>query len=629
MHCYIYRNTSAPNALEYGFIYEQQYSIAKPHATGFEPRVLLLDWMKNITMLKRLITTLMLVLVSSSVWAEFSFLKQEPQVLPVDQAYLFNFDQKGNALSLNWQMPEAGYYLYQDRFSVKIEGDAELGELLYPEGTPHFDDFFGEQQVYFDQVSLTLPIKQAANNTELTITYQGCLDKVLCYPPTKQKVLLSAVAANDGILELDTPAKAAAPATEQDSLAALLGEGHLALVLLTFFGLGILLAFTPCVFPMYPILTGIIAGQGDKLSTGRAFALSMVYVQGMAITYSALGLVVASAGLKYQAALQHPAILIGLAVLFVVLSLSMFGVYNLQLPEKWQNKLNQASNNQKGGSFGGVLVMGLLSGLVASPCTTAPLSGALIYVAQSGDLVLGGLALYALSMGMGLPLLLLGTSGGKLLPRAGMWMEVIKHVFGFLLIAVAIMMLTRIWTGVVADLLWAVWAIAFIAYLFHENRKTTFSTMQSVRYALLAVGLLGAVGYGAQSFIKQEQVHAGPEFIRVKSLNDINAQVAKAQAQGKPVMLDLYADWCIACKEFEVKTFPKDEVMQRLNKMVVLQADMTPNDDIDIAVQEHYEVLGLPTILFFDAQGNELSGQRVTGFMNADKFARHLDTILN
>ncbi|WP_035414986.1 protein-disulfide reductase DsbD [Ferrimonas kyonanensis] len=587
-------------------------------------------------MTKRLFALATLLLVSLTASANFSFLNQEPQVLPVDQAYLFNFSQQDNVLELSWEMPEQGYYLYQERFTVKVEGNVEVGEPLYPEATSHFDDFFGEQPVYFDQVTLQVPIKKAANNTELTITYQGCLDKVLCYPPTRQTILLSEVAANNGIIIPAAAAQTApaAPATEQDSLAALLSDGHLGLVLLTFFGLGILLAFTPCVFPMYPILTGIIAGQGDKLSTGRAFALSMTYVQGMAITYSALGLVVASAGLKYQAALQHPAILIGLAVLFVVLSLSMFGVYNLQLPSSLQNRLNQASNSQKGGSFTGVLIMGLISGLVASPCTTAPLSGALIYVAQSGDLMLGGLALYALSMGMGAPLLLLGTSGGKLLPKAGAWMDIIKHTFGFLLIAVSIMMLTRIWTGLVADLLWAVWGVAFVAYLLHENRKTRFSLMQTGRYAVLAVALLGAIGYGGYGVVTQLQAtpgssaHHSTEFIRVKSLEDIDREVAKANAAGKTVMLDLYADWCIACKEFEKYTFPEPEVVARTDQMVLLQADMTANDAIDIAVQEHYQVLGLPTILFFDAQGQELTQQRVTGFMKAARFASHLDGVL-
>ncbi|WP_286342977.1 protein-disulfide reductase DsbD [Ferrimonas sp. YFM] len=589
--------------------------------------------------MKRLFALALMLTLSSTAFAQFSFLNQEPEVLPVDQAYLFNFYQQDNKLELTWEMPEQGYYLYQERFTVKIEGNAKVGDFVYPEATSHFDDFFGEQPVYFDRVTLALPILEAADNTELTITYQGCLDKVLCYPPTRQKVLLSAVAANDGLIA--TPAAPAATlgtaATEQDSLAALLSGGHLGLVILTFFGLGILLAFTPCVFPMYPILTGIIAGQGEKLSTGRAFALSMTYVQGMAITYSALGLVVASAGLKYQAALQHPAILIGLAILFVVLSLSMFGVYNLQLPDSWQNKLNQASNSQKGGSFTGVLVMGLISGLVASPCTTAPLSGALIYVAQSGDLMLGGLALYALSMGMGAPLLLLGTSGGKLLPRAGAWMEIIKHVFGFLLIAVSIVMLTRIWSGLVADLMWSLWGLALVLYLLKENRNTRQGIGQSARYLVLGALMMGSLGYGGFSvgyalysdkIAEAGGAHHEVEFIRVKSLTDVEREVAKAAAAGKPVMLDLYADWCVACKEFEVKTFPKPEVMKRTDQMVLLQADMTANDDLDIEIQEHYQVLGLPTILFFDRQGNELSRQRVTGFMNATRFASHLDGVL-
>ncbi|QIZ78621.1 protein-disulfide reductase DsbD [Ferrimonas lipolytica] len=586
--------------------------------------------------MKRVFTYLLLAFTSFSAVASFDFIKDEPQVLPVDQAYLFDFDQQGNKLMMNFTMAGDDYYLYQEKFKLKVTSNtAEYGEIVYPEPTIHTDDFFGDLPVYFNSANLVLPILEAGKDAELTITYQGCLDKVLCYPPTKIKIPLTAVAANDGNFAAaaasfdDIAPKTNAPQTEQDGLAAMLAGGNLWVVLATLFGLGILLAFTPCVFPMYPILTGIIAGHGSKLSSGKAFALSMTYVQGMALTYTALGLVVASAGAKYQAVLQSPSVLIGLAILFVVLSLSMFGVYELQLPSGMQNKLNTASNKQKGGSFIGVFIMGLISGLVASPCTTAPLSGVLIYVAQSGDLIVGGSALYALSLGMGLPLILIGTSGGKLLPRAGAWMETIKHVFGFLLLSVSLMMLSRIWSGVYLDLAWMTLGVAMFGYLLWKNSKTNHSIAKGARFVLLCMALLGSISYGLSSVMADpEEQHHQLAFVPIKSIDDLNTEIAKANAQGKAVMLDLYADWCVSCKEFEHLTFPDPKVRQRTDTMVMLQADLTEMDEIDQVIMERYDVLGLPTLLFFGTDSEEISTLRVTGFMNATKFSEHLDKVL-
>ncbi|MGL4219158.1 MAG: protein-disulfide reductase DsbD, partial [Shewanella sp.] len=430
----------------------------------------------------------------------FGFLKSEPELMPVDQAFAFDFKQEGNKVTLNWVIAD-GYYMYRDKLKFSVNG-AELGTIDLPKGKPHNDEYFGEQEVYYTYIDIPVGLKQADDNSTLSVTFMGCAEGKLCYPPTKRDVSLKAVAANDGQIAssadsgentkpaaTDTDTKAssapAKPITQQDSLSQMLSNDSLLWTLVIFFGLGIGLALTPCVFPMYPILSGIIVGQGQKLSTAKAFTLSMAYVQGMAITYSILGLVVASAGMKYQAALQHPAVLVVLAILFFVLSLSMFGLYDLKLPSSWQEKMNSISNNQKGGNLIGVFLMGVISGLVASPCTTAPLSGALVYVAQTGDLLQGFLALYVLSMGMGVPLLIIGTSGGKLLPRAGAWMNIIKTVFGFLLIAVSIVMLGRIWTGVVSDVLWSLWGISFTGYLMHQNKLSAFNWKQTVRSVLL------------------------------------------------------------------------------------------------------------------------------------------------
>ncbi|MEE1982283.1 protein-disulfide reductase DsbD [Shewanella xiamenensis] len=584
----------------------------------------------------------------------FGFLKSEPELMPVDQAFAFDFKQEGNKVTLNWVIAD-GYYMYRDKLKFSVNG-AELGTIDLPKGKPHNDEYFGEQEVYYTYIDIPVGLKQADENSTLSVTFMGCAEGKLCYPPTKRDVSLKAVAANDGQIAssadsgentkpaaTDTDAKAssapAKPITQQDSLSQMLSNDSLLWTLVIFFGLGIGLALTPCVFPMYPILSGIIVGQGQKLSTAKAFTLSMAYVQGMAITYSILGLVVASAGMKYQAALQHPAVLVVLAILFFVLSLSMFGLYDLKLPSSWQEKMNSISNNQKGGNLVGVFLMGVISGLVASPCTTAPLSGALVYVAQTGDLLQGFLALYVLSMGMGVPLLIIGTSGGKLLPRAGAWMNIIKTVFGFLLIAVSIVMLGRIWTGVVSDVLWSLWGISFTGYLMHQNKLSAFNWKQTVRSVLLTLTLLASFSYGFQAVMGHfgfshspvatatttEQAHG---FKRIKSIEDLDREITAATAVGKPVMLDLYADWCVACKEFEAITFKDAEVLARMNKIVLLQADVTKSDAVDVALLEKYHVLGLPTLLMFNEQGEQREDLRVTGFMGPKEFAAHLDHLV-
>ncbi len=572
--------------------------------------------------------------------SKFSFLKDEPKLMPVDEAFVFDFQQQGEVLKLNWVIAD-GYYMYRDKLKFEADG-ATLGELQLPQGIPHNDEYFGEQLVYQAYVEIPIAIKQAAKDSQLTVTFMGCAEGKLCYPPTKRNASLQEVAENDGVLpqsvinSTNAPQDGATPLTQQDSLTQMLSGDSLIWTLIVFFGLGIGLALTPCVFPMYPILSGIIVGQGEKLSTAKAFSLSMVYVQGMAITYSILGLVVASAGMKYQAALQHPAVLIVLAILFFVLSLSMFGLYDLKLPSSWQEKMNKLSNNQKGGNVVGVFVMGIISGLVASPCTTAPLSGALVYVASTGDLIQGFLALYVLSMGMGLPLLIIGSSGGKLLPRAGAWMDIIKTIFGFLLILVSIVMLGRIWTGLVSDLLWAIWGIALAGYLMHQNKLTEFNWKQTTRSVLLLLVLLTSFSYGFQSVMnnlgfQSHTLNSGASLVShktIKSLAELEMEITTAKAEGKAVMLDLYADWCVACKEFEKITFKDPAVQQRLSQMVFLQADVTQNDAVDIELLEHYQVLGLPTLLMFNAQGELRDDLRVTGFMKPDAFAAHLDLLL-
>ncbi|HHQ4804818.1 protein-disulfide reductase DsbD [Aeromonas veronii] len=552
----------------------------------------------------------------------------KPKFLQVDEAFQIESEQRGDQLLLTLHIAD-DYYLY--RHSLRFKGNnLTFNEPALPEGTEHEDDFFGKTRVYYQQVSIAVPLKEVGENATLRVRYQGCTDG-LCYPPTDKLIdvapLVTATTAST-----TEAAQNVAPVSQQDQLAAALGSQGFWLSVAAFFALGLGLAFTPCVFPMYPILTGIIAGAGHRLSTGRAFLLSMVYVQGMAVTYTLLGLVVASAGLKFQAALQHPYVLIGLSLMFVLLALSMFGLYTLQLPSSLQTRLSGLSNRQQGGSVAGVAIMGMISGLVCSPCTTAPLSGALIYVAQSGDLWLGAAALYALSLGMGLPLLLLGTSGGKLLPKAGAWMDVIKQLFGFALLAVPILLLSRLWSDQVTTLAWLGWGLLLCGYLYHHNQHQPHSVAKSLRGFVLLLAMISAVVVGkdllqppATGALTTGTNQSAPQFVRIKTLADLKVQLTAAR--GKPVLLDLYADWCVACKEFEHKTFSDPAVRERFGQMVLLQADVTANDDADVELLNTLNVLGLPTLIFFDREGKELTGQRVTGFMGPAEFLDHLDRV--
>ena len=551
--------------------------------------------------------------------------QQTPRFLKVDQAFAFDAVQDGARLTVRLQIAE-GYYLYRHRFAFKGE-NADFTPPTLPPATDHEDDFFGKTQVYYRQVEIPLQLTRVDEQGRLHVSYQGCTEG-LCYPPTDKVIDLSPLGAlvEPALKPPSLPQDA--PGNQQDRLAAALGNQGFWLSIAAFFALGLGLAFTPCVFPMYPILTGIIAGAGHRLSTRRAFLLSFVYVQGMALTYTLLGLVVASAGLQFQAALQHPYVLIGLSIMFVLLALSMFGLYSLQLPSSLQTRLSGLSNRQQGGSIAGVAIMGMISGLVCSPCTTAPLSGALIYVAQSGDLWLGGAALYALSLGMGLPLLLLGTSGGKLLPKAGAWMDVVKQLFGFALLAVPILLLSRLWNDQITALAWLGLGLALCGYLYHHNQGSPHSLGKSLRGFLILLAMITSALMVKETLlpvsISQIETKA-PQFIRVKTVQDLQQQLA--MARGKSVMLDLYADWCVACKEFEHKTFSDPAVRARFDQMVLLQADVTANDDDDVTLLNELKVLGLPTLIFFDPEGKELIGQRITGFMGPDEFLGQLDSV--
>ncbi|NVJ57520.1 MAG: protein-disulfide reductase DsbD [Vibrionaceae bacterium] len=555
--------------------------------------------------------------------------------VPVDEAFPLNYFQQGNRVLIDWQVkPE--YYLYQHRISVSGE-NITVNEVSMRDGEPYKDEFFGEVNIYTTPLFVEVSLSDYQEGARLIVQYQGCAKAGFCYPPETRVIDVTSFKFSDSNSVTPTQAQAdsapststqtpSTPASKDSNLASKLSDNWWTPLL--FLALGVGLAFTPCVLPMYPILTSIVLGSG-KLSHRRALGLSFVYVQGMALTYTLLGLVVASAGMQFQAAMQHPYVLIGLSVLFVTLALSMFGVYNLQLPSGVQTWLNNLSNKQQGGSSLGVFAMGAISGLVCSPCTTAPLSGALLYVAQSGDLLTGGVALYALAIGMGIPLILVAVFGNKLLPKAGNWMDRVKTLFGFILLAAPIFLLERILPEAWSTGLWSALGIAAFGWLYHVKNSLTFGGWKQSTVGIIAVlGLFvsaqPALNYWFNPPAAKQQ--ASIEFIRVSTATELESQLEQAKLAGKPVMLDFYADWCVACKEFEKYTFHETNVEGKLKNFVLLQADVTKNTPQDIELLKQMNVLGLPTIEFWNAKGEHIPNARITGFMPAERFLEHLTT---
>ncbi|WP_217875188.1 protein-disulfide reductase DsbD [Pseudoalteromonas shioyasakiensis] len=574
----------------------------------------------------------------------------EQTFLPVDQAFVFDFDQQGKTLFIGWDIAP-DYYLYKKKVEIIAKGaDIEVPEL--GKGVIIEDEFFGKTEVFFDSLSVVSKLSNVTEGAVVKVRFQGCAEAGLCYPPEVRTIPLSVIAgeqvsqtadAGNALAALTQAADAneassapsqaeSKPAGEQSYTDKLASQGLLT-NLVIFFLVGIGLAFTPCVFPMFPILSSLIAGQ-QNLSTKKAFSLSFVYVQGMAVTYAALGLVVASLGGQVQGYLQHPTVLISFSILFVLLAMSMFGWYEIKLPSGMMNKLTQVSNQQKGGNYVGVFMMGVLSGLIASPCTTAPLSAALLYVAQSGDYLVGGLTLYVLSLGMGLPLLLLGTSGGKLLPKAGGWMEQVKTLFGFIMLVVPLILLERIVDIEIIWLMAGLLALATALYLHHWQSGQSQGKLKTALW--FAATLLVVTGasltknyFWPSKVVVAEAAVKTHGFRQVANLSELKEEIAQASSEGRLVMVDLYADWCVACKEFEHYTFPDAKVQEQFAHFELIQIDLTESDAKTIELMEEYTVFGLPSILFFDSQGNELLEQRVTGFLNAKDFAEHLAKVRN
>ncbi|WP_145574836.1 protein-disulfide reductase DsbD [Yersinia alsatica] len=548
--------------------------------------------------------------------SSFGQQSSQSRFIPVDQAFAFDFRQQGDQLTLSWQI-HPDYYLYRQQIKI-VPQNASLGTFTLPEGIAHHDEFYGEVAIFKQQLTLKIPIMQAGEQASVSVTYQGCAEAGFCYPPETRVVPLSAVIAGSSAAT-GTEAVVSPAANNVAPVPAELPFSPLWALLI---GIGI--AFTPCVLPMYPLISAIILGREKPHSQRRILLLAVVYVQGMALTYTLLGLVVAAAGLQFQAALQHPYVLIGLSILFVLLALSMFGLYSLQLPSSLQTRLVQWSSTQRGGSLAGVFAMGALAGLICSPCTTAPLSAILLYIAQSGNMLAGGGTLYLYALGMGIPLVIVTLFGNKLLPRSGPWMQYVKEAFGFIILALPVFLLERVLGDVWGLRLWSLLAIAFFGWAFVLSLKAHSGWARVCQLLLLAALLIAARPLQDWAFGSNTQ-QSEIKHLAFKQVTDLpQLQAALAQARGKPVMLDLYADWCVACKEFEKYTFSDEQVQRQLANTVLLQADVTANNAEHAALLKQLNVLGLPTILFFDAQGNEVSDARVTGFMNAAEFLQHL-----
>ena len=595
--------------------------------------------------------------------------------LPPDEAFRFAAIPDGpDHVRLIWQIAD-GYYLYRARVRAATTSTAaQLGALEMPTGETKSDEYFGKQEIYHHELVAGVPVARASTAElalPLQVTYQGCATAGLCYPPITKEIMVSLPSGNGGDASgavgnmssasggnftsasggalasvrggtasvagtgvsgsADISAASGTYVSEQDRFATLIKSGNTFLMLGGFFLAGLVLAFTPCVLPMVPILSGIIAGQGKNVTTGRAFALSLTYVLGMAFTYTIAGALCAAAGKQVQTVFQQPWILALFAALFVALALSMFGLFTIQMPAAIQTRVANVSNQQAAGTFGGVALMGVLSALIVTTCVGPALVGALIVIGQTGQIARGAAALFAMSIGMGTPLLIVGASAGKLLPKAGAWMDTVKKLFGVMMLAVAAWMLARIIPERLSLVLWAIPALVCAWLLLTEVRKRSATTWV-VRFAGAAVGLYGlALITGSalgntdplSPFASRVAHQNELPFRTIKSVADLQREITQAKAEGRTVLVDFSAKWCVSCKEMEKYTFTDTAVKTALDRTVLLRADVTDNDAEDQALLKHMGIIGPPTIAFYGVNGEERANYRVVGFMKADAFASH------
>lgn len=587
---------------------------------------------------------------------------EEPEFLEVHEAFKATTSLETGKFKIDWLIAE-GYYLYQPRFSFKFR-DSDPAELLPAqysrEGKLKNDEVFGEIAVFYHDVVIDLPYRsQQGGEVELTIKFQGCAEAGLCYPPTKLKKVyqlpphnpdVSSVSedSNNSSTTSDSsqPQIAASTSTSSEDkfsasgIVAMLAAGGISSLAIMFL-LGIGLTFTPCILPMVPILSSVIVGQKEEMTTSKGFVLSLTYVLGMSLTYAVAGYIFGLTGAKFQIIMQAPVVLWTFAGLFILLSLSMFGFYELQLPSGLQNRLNDIGNNQKGGQLIGVFIMGIIAALVASPCISAPLAGALMYIAQTGDPTYGALALFSLGLGIGTPLIILGTTGGNVLPKAGMWMDSVKALFGVLMLFVATYLVKHLVPAGIMMMIWASLLIIPAIYMgaLHTVEDGWPKLWKGVGIIMLIYGttlILGALSGNTNPFqplggFQVAQNSGGAKsksstqlaFQRVRTVSELDTALAAAKDSGKPAMIDYYADWCIACIEMEHAAFQDAVVFDTLRGHSLIQIDLTNNDDAD-ALLDRYNLLGPPSILFFDSNGEEISNSRVVGEMKSLQFRTHV-----
>jgi thiol:disulfide interchange protein DsbD len=587
------------------------------------------------------------------------------EFLDVDEAFKLKTEIVDQEIIVKFEIAD-DYYLYRSRFFFAAEG-ATLASPYIPDGKKKVDEYLGDVEVYHHSIEISIPFVATQPNILLTVEFQGCAEAGLCYPPEEKKInLIASVISSEANDNQAKPAPSEQSTTtkkpnaqaassndkefvpKQEELSNFLSDKSLLEIVLYMILLGIGLAFTPCVLPMVPILSSIIVGQGKDITTKKSFLLSLTYTQSMAIPFAGIGLIVGGASSLFGAdinsnTLQAPWFVIPAAIVFLLLSLSMFGFYELQLPAGIRNRLANLSNKQEGGTLVGAGIMGVLSALVVSPCVTVPVAGVLLYIAQTGDAVIGGVALYSLAVGMGIPLLIVGVGGGKLLPKAGGWMNAVKGAFGVGMIAMALYITKHIIPEALNMILWAVLLIVTSTYMgaLSSVQSNAAKLWKGLGLVIFAYGLLlligAAMGNGQllkplkglsvsnSAYAEADHKQQGTHFVRIKTIADVERQVAEANAQGKTVMFDFFAESCTACYEFEELVFPDPGVVSALSNSVLIQADVTANDEEDKALMKHFGVRGLPSILFFDKNGFEDKRLRAIGLEDAEVFVQRIN----
>jgi len=563
-------------------------------------------------------------------------LASQQKFLPVDQVFHVTATAAGpNEIRLDWTIRD-GYYLYRSRLKVAGTGAASLGTLQLPKGQIKMDPYFGREEIYRREVTAVVPVQRSSTggvgDVSLNVTYQGCADAGLCYPPTTKTLTVGLPPASPAPPAAGGPSAGISGSVQapQQGYADIARSGNLLVMIAWFYGAGLLLAFTGCVYPTIPILSGIIVGQGSKATTGRAFVLSLAYVLGMALTYTIAGTAFAALGGRApQAAFQSPWIVASFAALFVAMALSMLGLFTVQMPAALQTRIANLSNRQTAGTIGGVAIMGALSALLVTTCVGPALVAALAVISQTGEIARGAAALFAMSIGVGTPLLIIGTSAGRLLPKAGAWMETIKRLFGAVMLGVAVWMLGRVLPSRLSLALWAIPVATAAVVLLMANPGAT-RPRWPLRFGGLAAGLYGLMlvtgaALGGTNPLSPIPAWAGTRpslpFRAIRSVSELDRQVAQASQQGRPVMVDFYADWCTSCKEMEDTTFLDPTVRQALSGMVLLRADVTADDTDDKALLKRFGIFGPPTIAFFGRDGQERPRYRVVGYMDGAEFA--------